>query len=116
MDTLLVNGDHGLDSRGLPAVVTGDRELIQRALVRLSVRKGSLGGAPTLGSELHRLRGARAEHLDRLALSYVQEALAAMAGVTVESVAVRREDRDEMAVEVAVGIGANHYRLEVGTV
>lgn len=112
MDTLLVGGDHCTDARGLPIKIDGDRETVQRALIRLSVRRGALPAEPGLGSELYKLRGARGELLDRLALSYVQEALAPMAGVSVEKVGVERSG-EGMTVAVVIGCRQGSYRLEV---
>lgn len=113
MDTLLVGGDHFLNHRGLPAAVTGTAELAQRALIRLSVRRGAFPLDPGLGSELHRLRGAKSEALPRLALAYAREALAPMAGVTVEGVTVARQDRDALTVLVRIACEGQTEQLEV---
>lgn len=102
MDTRLYAGDHALGGRGLPVPIHGDEEVVQRALIRLQVRRGALPQDPALGSGLHRLRGAPPKHLHRLALAYVQEALAPMPEVTVEQVAVHREGRDDLMVEVVL--------------
>lgn len=113
MDTLLVGGDHCTDSRGLPRTVEGVEERIQQALIRLSIRRGSLSGEPRLGSELHKLTGSPSDALDRLALSYVQEALAPMTDLAVRGVVVEKSSRDTLAVEVTVGYRGREYQLEV---
>lgn len=81
MDILLTNGDHGVDSRGLPRQIAGEELLVQQALIYLSVPKGSFPYDPTLGSELFRLQPDTEENLSRAALSYAQEALAPLAGI-----------------------------------
>lgn len=113
MDTLVVNGDHFLDGRGLPVVLEGERELLQRAMLRLSVRRGALRGAPALGSELHKLKGAREEVLERLALSYAREAIAPMTGLSVQGVRAVRTGRDALDITVTAGYGGQTYQLEV---
>ena len=50
IDTLLVNGEHFTDNRGIPIRISGERELIQRALLRLTIQKGSFTQDPALGS------------------------------------------------------------------
>lgn len=113
MDTLLSGGDHALDGRGLPATIDGDRELVQRALIRLQVRRGSFAADPALGSDLHKLRGARPEALGRLALAYAQEALSPMTGVAVEAADVTRTGRDTLLVAVRIAHRGQIYPLEV---
>lgn len=113
MDTLLVGGDHFLDGRGLPVTLSGSAELIQRALLRLSIKRGSFVLDPTLGSELHRLRGTQTEVMERLALSYAQEALATMPGVSVSRVAIDRSGRDSINMMVYLTYNEQTYSLEV---
>lgn len=113
MDTLLAGGDHHRDSRGLPLAITGEREIIQRALIRLTVRRGSFPQDPALGSELHRLRGAKTGTLAQLALSYVQDALAPMREVCVTRVGATRTGRDTLRVEAVLTQNGTAYPLEV---
>lgn len=113
MDTLLVGGDHALDGRGLPVAVTGERELIQRALIRLSVRRGAFAPDPALGSELYKLSGARSDLLERLALSYAQEALAPMPQVGVYGVQVERQGNGTLLVGVGLSLRGQVYPLEM---
>lgn len=114
MDTLLANGDQFTDSRGLPVPLEGDGELIQRALIRLSVKRGSFREDPTLGSQLHKLQGGGTDTLNRLALSYVQDALAPLPQLTVKSVTVTRTDAQCLLVSVAVTAHSGRpYQLEV---
>jgi phage gp46-like protein len=116
LDTLLANGDHACNSRGVPIKLTGDRELIQRALLRLCVRKGSFEQDPALGSELYKLAQARIRNgvdMERLALSYAQEALLPMPQVTVTAVSFSKGgSTPELTVKLR--INENQYALEVG--
>lgn len=111
MDTLLVNRDHCTDSRGIPVTVAGDSEIIQRALIRLCVKKGALDGEPTLGSELYRLKNARTQDAARIAMSYVQEALSPMPGVSVSDVSVAQSQTGALEVRVTIEYQGRSYNL-----
>lgn len=114
MDTLLINGDHATNSRGIPIAVTGEREVIQRALLRLAIKKGSFACDPELGSELYKLRGSRsAGDLARTAQSYVQEALLPMTDVTVTGVELEQSGADGLRLSVSLATQDNQYQLEV---
>ena len=113
MDTLLENGSHALDERGLPMAITGLRALIQRLLIRLSVRKGSFLPDPTLGSELYRLPCSGGEQTNRLALHYAQQALLPEPGARVEQAVCRLAGEGSLAVSVTVKINNHSYPLEV---
>jgi len=113
VDTMLYQGDHFLDSRGLPVSIGGARELIQRALIRLQVQKGSFGQDPELGSDLHKLGRSAGEDNTRRAMSYVREALAPIPEIGVEWVRLTPVDTAELLVEVGVRIDGVHYQMEV---
>ncbi len=86
MDTLLANGDFYTDDRGLPVAVEGVQELIQRALFRLTTRKGAFALDTGLGSDLHKLSGQPSEQLTALAQAAVEQALLPVTGITAEQV------------------------------
>ena len=113
MDTLLVQGDHYTDARGLPLAITGEQELIQRALIRLQVKKGSFSLDRSLGSELYKLRHSGSKINNRLAMSYVQEALADMQGVQVRSVSCEPTGLDTLLVTVKLAAAGEDVTLEV---
>ena len=113
MDTLLANGDHAIDGRGLPMRIEGLKECLQQALIRLSVRRGSFARDPLLGSELYRLPAARAEGRDRMALGYAQEALAPIRALTVLDARCRHEDAGILSVELELAWAEQSYLLTV---
>jgi phage baseplate assembly protein W len=116
MDTLLVSGDHGVDGRGIPIRLEGARELIQQALIRLSVPKGGLNRAPDFGSELKLLASCPASARDRAAMSYVQEALAPIRAIRVEAVACRPAGTDALRVETTLVVDGRQLTLEVDVI
>lgn len=112
IDTLIVNGDHSVDHRGIPVTLTGERELIQRALFRLTVRKGSFQEDPSFGSELFKLGGIIGGDLARMAQSYAQEALLPMPEVGVSGVSLERRG-ELLRLHISLSIAQNQYQLEV---
>lgn len=111
---MLVNGDHYTDSRGIPLKITGAREIVQQALLRLSIKKGSFACDPGLGSELYKLRALKnSANLERLALGYVREALLPMPELAVESIGITRSEPDVLALAVTFYYNDQSYQLEV---
>ena len=114
MDTLLAFGDHKTDGCGLPVVLTGAQEIIQRALIRLSVKKGSFAPDPALGSELHRLRPGTGQETNRTALSYAQEALAPLgARVLVLAAQCSVPEPEKLLIKLRIAVDNEPYQLEV---
>lgn len=115
MDVLLENGDIVLDHRGMPVRVEGKRELAQRAVIRLAVKRGSLPGHPEFGSRLHRLgqTGSR-ERLEQAALAAVREALAPVRELKVLSVGCHYDGgNSRLCVRVCAAAGEGPISLEV---
>lgn len=88
MDTMLQNGDFARGPGGLLRPIQGVLELTQRAMIRLTVRKGAFPLDDTLGSELYRLRDVKKPHWQETALLYAREALSPLPQVEVEGVSV----------------------------
>lgn len=84
MDLLLSDGDICLDARGCEVKAQGTDELIQQALIRLCTRRGSFALNPSLGSTLYTLRGLRGERLSSAVFACCQQALAPIAGISLE--------------------------------
>lgn len=115
MDVLLEDGDIVLDHRGMPVQVKGKRELAQRAVIRLAVKRGSLPGHPEFGSRLHRLgqTGSR-ERLDQAALAAVREALAPIRELKVLSVGCHYDgENSRLSVRVRAAAEEGPISLEV---
>lgn len=59
MELLLQHGDHSRNGQGFLQEVDGAQQLVQRAMVRLTVPKGKFVLNPQLGSLLHTLGRTR---------------------------------------------------------
>ncbi len=93
MDNLLKQGDLVSDQNGGVVTVTGLAELIQCALLRLTMKQGSFPYQPQLGSTLSSLDGNR---LDRQYLYMaVEGALAGMTEVQVQDVEYELDEQEE---------------------
>ena len=83
MERKLVNGDYVPDGRGGLAALTGAEEILQRALFRLTARRGALPFLPELGSRLYLLPREKPSARQALAVQYAAEALRNEEGLTV---------------------------------
>ena len=104
MDHLIADGDMVMGQDGSPEMISGLRELIQRALIRLTVKKGAFAYDTALGSELAGLDLNRADELTLLAMA--REALAALPEVTVSGVE-RSLDRSAQTLYLTVYLRVN---------
>ena len=90
MELKLVNGDYQPDGHG--GLRQAEEEILQRALSRLTARRGSFPFLPEFGSRLY-LLGTVAPSVRALAAErYVTEALAPETALKVESVRLREEE------------------------
>lgn len=88
MELLLKDGDYLPDGKGGFARTTGGEELLQRALFKLTARRGSFPLMPELGSRLYQLPRQRPGDWEALARQYVAEALKDEEELMVSGVAV----------------------------
>lgn len=91
MDLALFNGDFLCDSRGFPIEISGTDELLQQAILRLSIKKGSFAYDRNLGSKLYKLNPLE-ENLKSKAASLIKEALNDMENVSLDDVSVISEN------------------------
>ena len=108
----MYQGDHKRGLRGLPVSIGGSDELIQRAMIRLAVRRGSFAPDPELGSAFYTLGAVGARDLDAAALSLAHQALMPLAGVSVTGASCSRTG-DQLRVNVALTVGNETKTLEV---
>lgn len=89
MERKLVNGDYTPDGNGGLTVLTGTEELVQRALFRLTARRGALPFLPRLGSQLYRLPREKPSARQALAMQYAVQALEEETELKVTGVALK---------------------------
>ena len=90
MELKLVNGDYLPDGRG--GLEQAEEEILQRALSRLTARRGSFPFLPEFGSRLSLLGAVAPLARETAAERYVTEALAPETALKVESVRLREEE------------------------
>ncbi len=113
MDTLLYNGDFARDGRGFPIPCSGIRELLQQALIRLTVQKGSFVYDPQLGSRLSSLKNTT-RNIEARALELVREALLDLPQLIPEGVTVRAQQGGEnLFLTVRLNLEGQSSQLEV---
>lgn len=110
MDTALKNGDFHLGSNGRPARISGEQELLQRAMIRLNVPLGSFDYDAALGSRLHTLKTDDAGFSEK-AVSMAQEALRQLTEFTVSG--VRRPADKPGSVMVQLSYNGKTTEIEV---
>lgn len=116
MDTALNNGDFLLSSNGHPVVIADVEELLQRALIRLCVKKGSFIYDRNLGSELYKLRAyySNGETLKEMAKRKVIEALKPIWQLSVENVEISRTNGTErLLLNISLKANDKFANLEV---
>lgn len=107
MDTAISNGDFLLDSRHRPIKISGVQEFLQRALIRLSIKKGSFIYNKDLGSRLYTL-SSQENNMQSKALSLVCEALNDMTETVVRNVSTEFIDNGEkLTLEVTLSINGS---------
>lgn len=101
MELFLKNGDYLPDGKGGFVRASGGEELLQRALFKLTARRGSFPLLPRLGSRLYLLPRHRPGEWEALARQYAAEALEDEEELTVRGVTVT-PDGTGARVEVAL--------------
>ena len=111
MELKLRNGDYCADGIGGEVRAAGTEALLERALFRLSVRRGSFPFLPTLGSELYRLMGEKPSERETAARQYAAAALEEESALTVERVELA--EGGDGVMKLCVLLTADGERAEV---
>ena len=116
MELKLVNGDYVPDGVGGLRRAEGREALLQRALFRLTARRGAFPFCEELGSRLWLLGRVPAARRQAAAEQYVAEALAGEPGLFVERVALEDRADGVTALTAALDYGgeALSVTVEVG--
>lgn len=113
MELLLQHGDHSRNEQGFLQQVDGAQQLVQRAMVRLTVPKGKFVLNPQLGSLLHTLGRTAPAQREQLALEYAREALLEMPEIRVVAARCRQgAQADELLVQFELESTLENGKLE----
>ena len=108
MDTALKDGDFYLGTTGKPIVISGIKELLQRVLIRLTVKKGSFIYDKNLGSNLYTLKNTNKD-IKNQAIIMVKEALVDIREIEVDDISVKFTDNSEnLKLNVLLSINNNN--------
>ncbi|HIS69193.1 MAG TPA: histidine kinase [Candidatus Gallacutalibacter stercoravium] len=108
MDVALVQGDIARDERGLPYLLQGDQELLQRAYIRLQGHRGQFVYDRELGSDLYLISAENGA--DQQAIILARQALGGLAQVTGAQV-VQGAQNTEITVQLQ--IEGRPYQLQI---
>lgn len=113
MELKIRNGDYVADGVGGEKRAEGTEALVERALFRLSVRRGSFPFLPTLGSELHLLHREKPSQRLAAARQAVAAALAEETELSVEDVTLEEDEEGLCRVRVYLRRGEEDKTLEL---
>ena len=113
MELKIRNGDYIADGIGGERRADGAEALLERALFRLSVRRGSFPFLPELGSELYRLGHEKPSARAAAAKLYTAAALAEETALTVEDVELTERGDGVMALRVLLTADGESAALEM---
>ena len=111
MELKIRNGDYIADGIGGERRADGAEALLERALFRLSVRRGTF--LPELGSELYRLGHEKPSARAAAAKLYTAAALAEETALTVEDVELTERGDGVMALRVLLTADGESAALEM---
>lgn len=113
MDTALSSsGDFELDGRGMPYLLSGLAEMMQRVSLCLKIKKGCFPYDRELGSELHTLKESTQPLRDTAAL-LVKEAAAQIPQVKILDVEASFDVEKKLGLSVLLDFGGEQGRLEM---
>ncbi len=111
LDTAISSGDFICDSKGYLIELSGYDELLQRILIRLTIKQGSFVYDTSLGSRLYTLKPTDINIKNR-ALSMIREALADVTEVIVDDVYTALTNEGEN-LELTVMLSINDTEKDV---
>ena len=112
MENLLRDGDYVPDGFGGFVRLQGQEALLQRALFKMNVRRGSFPFLPQMGSRFHDLGKEKPETRNLAARQYAAEALSGM-GLRVREASVTPISDDHARVDVRMELAGGSALVEV---
>ncbi len=112
MDTALLDGEYELNDRGLPFLVDGLSELMQRVALRLKTKKGSYIYLRELGSELEGVDDVEDAVHSRAEL-LAREAVADIPQRYIESLSASMTEEGRLKISLCLNLDGEQGQLEV---
>ena len=112
MENLLRDGDYVPNGFGGFVRLQDTEAVLQRALYKLTVRRGSFPFLPRLGSRLSELGRERKSERGVIARQYAAEALDKM-GLLVEDAVIREISGEQIEIRFDLRLNGEETRLEV---
>ena len=112
MENLLRDGDYVPNGFGGFVRLQDTDALLQRALFRLTVRRGSFPFLPRLGSRLMELGRERRDARSTVARQYAAEALEGM-GLLVEEARIREVSAEQLGIAFDLRLSGQTKQVEV---
>lgn len=111
-DTLISDGDFSISDSGLPIQISGVDALIQSAIIRLSIKKGSFIYDPALGSELLSLDLNKID--DFAIFNMVSDALLSMKEISVKKVEkIIDPNKNSIYIKVFICVGQFNTSFDI---
>ncbi len=112
MDTLLKNGDFSLSPSGIPIKISGIESIIQSAIIRLTIKKGSFIYDKSLGSTLLDLDLNKID--DQTIFNIVSESLAPIHNISVRAIKkIIDVEKESINLKITLNINNSLFDIDI---
>lgn len=112
MDTALLNGEFDLGSRGMPYLISGLSELMQRTAISLKVKRASYIYSRELGSELGKVKDVE-DALHSRAELLAREAIADVAQTRLSNLKASIDENGKIKITLDISLNDESGTVEV---
>ena len=114
MELKLCEGSYAVRS-GTLDTVTGDEELAQRIMMKLSAHRGKFWPKPDYGSRLYTLcSGERPSNRENAVRQYVAEALSDEHDVELKELSIKNTASDAISIDLVFAYPGGSFSVNVG--
>ena len=114
MELKLSEGRYAVKARTLDTV-SGDAELAQRIMMKLTARRGKFWPKPDYGSRLYMLiNGERPSNRENAVRQYVAEALSDETGIELKDISISQTASDAIFIKLTFAYSDGSFSVEIG--
>ena len=114
MELKLSEGRYAVRARTLDSV-SGDEELAQRIMMKLTAHRGKFWPKPDYGSRLYLLiNGERPSNRENAVRQYVAEALSDEKGVELKDISISQTASDAIFIKLKFAYSDGSFSVEIG--